>query len=250
MAPDVILYLLLAFFVVAALYTTVGHAGASGYLATMALLGLAPDVMRPTALVLNVVAASLTVMRFHRAGFLSWPGLWPFLLGSVPCAAIGGSIRLADTSYYAALGAVLLVSALLILWRGFNPNTPPIEERVCVPLLPAVVTGAAIGLISGLTGTGGGIFLSPVMLLSGWAGPKMTAGIAAPFILVNSASALVAGSLTVQKLPGELPFFAMVVVCGAMLGTWLGLYRLNQRGLFTALALVMSLAAAKLLSSG
>jgi hypothetical protein len=249
MPPDITLYLLLAFFVVAALYTTVGHAGASGYLATMALLGLAPDVIRPTALVLNIVAAALAVMRFRRAGFLSWPGLWPFLIGSVPCAVLGGATRLADRSYYAILGLILLIAASIILWRALNPNYSRLDEHVRIPMVPAIFIGAIIGLLSGLTGTGGGIFLSPVLLMMGWAGPKSTGGIAAPFIFLNSVAALLAGSLTAQLLPTELPIFVVAVILGAMLGTWLGLYRMHQRGLLTMLALVMSIAAVKLLAT-
>jgi uncharacterized membrane protein YfcA len=113
--------------------------------------------------------------------------------------------------------------------------------------IPAVLIGCAIGFLSGLIGVGGGIFLSPLLLILGWAGPKTTAGISAPFILVNSAAALVAGSLTVQKLPGELPLLAGAALGGAFLGTWLGLQRLKQRGLLVMLAVVMSLAGAKLL---
>ncbi len=235
-----------AFFVVAVLYTTVGHAGASGYLAVMAIAGLAPDVMRPTALALNIVVATITVVRFRRARFVSWPALWPFLLGSVPLAAIGGALRLPPGLYYKLVGAVLLLSAVLLVWRvyyrGFRREDTPIRIRKAL----ATPIGAGVGLLSGITGTGGGIFLSPIILLSGWAGPKGTAGIAAPFILVNSIVALVAGSLATQTFPPELPWLAAAVVCGALLGTWLGLSKLSQRGLVVTLAAVMLVAAGKL----
>lgn len=239
--------LCLLFLIVATFYTTVGHAGASGYLAMMALIGLAPDVMRPTALTLNIIVATFTVYRFRRARFFSWKGLWPFLLGSVPFAAVGGIQSLSRGAYYVAMGIILLFAAAYLGWRAFAPR-PIMEERVVqVRNIPAVFMGGAIGFVSGLIGVGGGIFLSPVLLILGWAGPKTTAGISAPFILVNSAVALAAGSLTVQKLPVELPILAVAALGGAFLGTWLGLERLQQKGLLLTLAIVMSLAGAKLI---
>ena len=235
-----------AFFVVAALYTTVGHAGASGYLAMMALVGLAPETMRPTALTLNILVAAFTVYRFRRARFFSWPGLWPFLLGSVPFAAAGGIQSLSRGTYYVAMGLVLLFASGYLVWRALGTRAVMEESVVRVRKIPAIFMGCIIGFLSGLIGVGGGIFLSPILLLLGWAGPKTTAGISAPFIFVNSAVALVAGSLTVQKLPGELPLFAAAAIGGAFLGTWLGLARLGQKGLLVTLAVVMSLAGAKL----
>jgi hypothetical protein len=247
MGPTETLLLCAAFFVVATLYTTVGHGGASGYLAVMALAGLAPEVMRPTALVLNMLVASFTVYRFHRARFFSWQGLWPFLLGSVPFAAIGGFQSLSRGTYYIAMGIVLLIAAAYLVWRAFATRSAMDERVVKVRRIPALFMGAAIGLLSGLIGVGGGIFLSPVILFLGWAGPKTTAGISAPFILINSAVALAAGSFAVQKLPGELPLLAGAALVGALAGTWLGLERLKQKGLLSTLAAVMSLAGAKLL---
>ncbi|MDH3315793.1 MAG: sulfite exporter TauE/SafE family protein [Gammaproteobacteria bacterium] len=247
MDPQDLVILCAAFFIVAVFYTTVGHAGASGYLAMMALVGLAPDVMRPTALALNIVVAVFTVYRFRRARFFSWPGLWPFLLGSMPFAAVGGIQSLSRGTYYVVMGLVMLFAAGYLTWRAFG-RRPLMEERVVrVRKIPAVFIGCIIGFISGIIGVGGGIFLSPVLLILGWAGPRTTAGIAAPFILVNSAMALSAGSLTVQKLPGELPLLAAAAMGGAVLGTWLGLERLKQKGLLVTLAIVMSLAGVKLI---
>ena len=247
MTLEITLLLCAAFFVVATLYSTVGHAGASGYLAMMALVGLAPEVMRPTALMLNILVAAFTVYRFRQARYFSWAGLWPFLLGSVPFAALGGIQSLSRGTYYVAMGIVLLLAAGYLLWRAFG-SRPMMEERVVrVKKVPAAIIGAVLGFLSGLIGVGGGIFLSPILLILGWAGAKTTAGISAPFILVNSAVALVAGSLTVQKLPGELPWLAVAALAGAFLGTWLGLERFRQRGLLATLATVMSLAGAKLI---
>ncbi len=237
-----------AFFVIATLYTTVGHAGASGYLAVMAIAGLAPEVMRPTALALNILVATITVYRFRRARFFAWHGLWPFLLGSVPLAAFAGSLRLAAGTYYLLVGIVLLLSAALLVWRVFGSGFRRDDEELAVNKIIALPLGALIGMLSGLTGTGGGIFLSPLMLLFGWAGPKSAAGIAAPFILVNSVAALIAGSLTAGSLPAEIPWFAAAAVMGALAGTWLGLSKLSQRGLIVTLAVVMLVAAGKLIA--
>jgi len=236
-----------AFFVVATLFTTVGHAGASGYLAMMALVGLAPETMRPTALTLNILVAALTVYRFRQARHFHWSGLWPFLLGSVPFAAVGGIQSLSRGTYYVAMGVVLFIAASYLAWRVFGARAMIEEGVLRVRKIPAVFIGCLIGFLSGLIGVGGGIFLSPILLTLGWAGPKTTAGISAPFILVNSAVALVAGSLTVQKLPGELPLLAAAALGGAFLGTWLGLQKLNQKALVVTLAVVMSLAGLKLI---
>lgn len=246
MEPYQVAILCASFFIVATLYTTVGHAGASGYLAMMALVGLAPDVMRPTALTLNILVAGFTVYRFRQARFFSWSGLWPFLVGSVPFAAAGGIQSLSRGAYYSAMGIVLLIAALYLVLRAIGLRTAMPEGVVRVKRLPAVFMGCVIGFISGLIGVGGGIFLSPILLVLNWAGPKTTAGISAPFILINSAVALAAGSLTVQTLAPELPLLAAGAFAGAFLGTWLGLERLNQKGLLMTLAFVMSLAGLKL----
>jgi len=247
METQQLIILCAAFFVVATLYTTVGHAGASGYLAVMALVGLAPESMRPMALTLNILVAAFTVYRFRQARFFHWSGLWPFLLGSVPFAAVGGIQSLSRGTYYVAMGVVLLIASSYLIWRAFGKKPVMEEGIVRVRKIPAVFMGCAIGFLSGLIGVGGGIFLSPVLLMLGWAGPKTTAGISAPFILVNSAVALAAGSLTVQKLPGELPLLAAAALAGAFLGTWLGLERFRSKGLLTTLAIVMTLAGSKLI---
>jgi len=144
------------------------------------------------------------------------------------------------------MGVVLLLAAIYLVWRALGLHTAILEGVVRVRWIPAAFMGCVIGFISGLIGVGGGIFLSPTLLVLNWAGPKTTAGISAPFILVNSAVALIAGSLTVQTLPRELPLLAAAALAGAFLGTWLGLERLKQKGLLMTLAFVMSLAGLKL----
>ena len=247
MTPEQLLILLPAFFLIAGLYTSVGHAGASGYLAAMALLAIAPETMRPTALALNILVAAFTFYRFAGAGYFSWRASWPFLLGSVPLAALGGSLRLTTAIYYVLAGAALALSAGTLAWRAFGqPQAESPTDHVRIPILPAIGCGAAIGLLSGLTGTGGGIFLSPIIVLAGWAGPRHTGGISAPFILANSAMALAAGTATWASLPAELPWLALAVLAGAAFGTWFGLRKLSTRWLLAAMSLVLVIAAAKL----
>lgn len=252
MTETQILQLAGIFLVVAIFYTSVGHAGASGYLAAMALVGVVPEVMRPTALILNIVVAAFTTWRFRNARFFDARVVGPFLLGSIPLAFIGGGIRLPSQAYQALVGGVLLCASAYMCWRAYSGQDDRAEVPVRVPLLASPFVGAAIGLLSGLTGTGGGIFLSPFILMMGWAGPKATAGISAPFIMLNSiaglAGGMVKGSFAIGTIPNAaLPLTAAALV-GAMIGTWLGIYKLPNRWLIVTLALVMTIAAIKLIS--
>lgn len=175
------------FFLAAILYSSVGHAGASGYLAVMALVGVAPAMMKPTALTLNILVATLGTIRFYRAGVFSWSNFWPFVVGSIPLAFVGGAVHLPGAVYRPIVGIILLVAALWMLRPATKHNT---RFSGRVPVIPAMLSGGGIGLLSGLTGTGGGIFLSPLMLFAGWTEPRQTAGVSAAFILVNSLSGL------------------------------------------------------------
>jgi uncharacterized protein len=246
-----IIQLAAIFVVVAMLYSSVGHAGASGYLAAMALVGVAPEAMRPTALTLNIAVAAFTTWRFRSARYFDAKVVTPFLLGSIPLAFIGGGIKLPSHVYQVLVGAVLLCSAAYLAWRAFSKTDLRDEIPVAVPVWAAPVVGAAIGMLSGLTGTGGGIFLSPLILLMRWAGPKATAGISAPFIMANSiaglAGGLIKGSFSFAVIPyAATPLIAAALV-GAFIGTWMGIYKLTNRWLIAMLSLVMSIAAAKLI---
>jgi uncharacterized membrane protein YfcA len=231
------------FFAAALLYASVGHAGASAYLAAMALVGTPPDVMRPTALGLNLFVAGIVIARFWRAGHLPWRSLAPLALGSVPAAFVGGSIDLPGELYRPLVAAVLLAGA----WRLFTATAPATDEdRPGVPWLPGVAAGAAIGLLAGLSGTGGGIFLTPLLVLAGWTATRDAAGLSGAFILVNSISGL-AGLLTGSvSLPPAMPAYVVAVIGGGLIGSWLGAARFSILGLRRALALVLVIAAAKL----
>jgi uncharacterized membrane protein YfcA len=229
-------------FVGAVLYSSVGHAGASAYLALMALFGVPPAVMRPTALVLNILVASFTSARYVRAGLFRWRVLWPFLLGSLPFALLGGSLHIDGSLYKPLVGIVLWLAAARLLWPREIKATQ--EPRDPPPLVGALL-GAGIGFLSGLTGTGGGIFLSPVVLFLGWAGPKTTSGVAAVFILCNSIAGLGGNLASVHALPASLPLFAASALAGALVGTTLGI-RFKSTLVLKALGLVEIVAGFKL----
>jgi uncharacterized protein len=234
-------------FAAAALYSSVGHAGASGYIAAMALMGLAPDVMKPAALTLNILVALIATARWTNNGRdLAWSSLFPLVAGSVPAAFIGGAIQLSATHYRLLVGVTLLAAAIKFLWQpatqtSQNDGTPHVSWSA------GLVTGAGVGLLSGLTGTGGGIFLSPILLFFGWAGVRQASGLVAPFILLNSVAALIGNFSAVKKLPAELPVLVLAAMLGALLGTRIGTKRVSTTTLQRLLGAVLLIAAAKFL---
>ena len=238
--------ILLAFcmFLGAVLYSSVGHAGASAYIAAMALFGVDTATMRPTALVLNIIVASFATWQYVRAGFFNWRTLWPVLIGAIPMAFIGGAIQLPGQYYRPLVGVVLLLSAVRLLL----PKVFPAKD-VVTPMQPlaGIASGLLIGLLAGLTGTGGGIFLSPLLIITGWASPKNTSGISAAFILCNSIAGLAGNLASVRYLPPDLPLLAGAVLIGAFIGTKLGISRFASRTIIQALALVLVIAGLKML---
>lgn len=240
-----LLTLCLLILLAATTYSAVGHAGASAYIAAMALYGLAPAVMRPTALVLNILVASFTTYRFYRAGLVNYKAVLPFALGSVPFAFIGGAVQLPGQSYKVLVGLMLLFAAYRLWASAAQSAESESQNTQAIKRMPALTIGAGIGLLSGLTGTGGGIFLSPVLVMKKWATIRQSSGIAAPFILVNSIAGL-AGNLSVAKaLPAELPYYLAAAMLGAVLGTKLGIQWLPPHLLRRVLALVLLVAALK-----
>jgi uncharacterized protein len=243
MTPEALLLAAL-FFAAALLYASVGHAGASAYLAAMALVGMAPDTMRPTALVLNLFVATIVVARFGRAGHLPWRSLVPLAAGSVPMAFIGGGIELPGAVYRPLVAIVLLAGA----WRLATATAAAADREASsgVPTVAGVAAGAGIGLLAGLTGTGGGIFLTPLLVLAGWVGTRAAAGLSGAFILVNSIAGLAGVTATGVTVPSELPWCTASVAAGGLIGSWLGAARFSILNLRRALAFVLVLAAAKL----
>ncbi len=230
----------------AALYSAVGHGGASAYLAIMALFAVSPEVMRPTALALNLVVAGLAVIRFGIAGQINLRLVAIFAVTAAPAAFLGGAITLPPEYYRPLVGLMLWLAALRLLWQ---PAVLAEREVRPPPLAVALPTGAALGLLAGLTGTGGGIFLSPLIILFAWEEPRRTSGVAAAFIVINSIAGLAGNVAVVEDLPPQLPWFVAAVAVGALAGTWLGVARLPRRRLLQCLGIVLVIAGAKLLFS-
>lgn len=241
MEPTTIL-IILAIFIVAVLYSSVGHGGASGYLAVMAFLGVMPEVTRPTALVLNLFVASIGTYQFWRAGYFSWRTFWPFAITSIPFALIGGMVHLPTNIYKIILGVVLVLAAARLAWKFTT------DENVELPnIFIALTIGAVIGLLSGLVGVGGGIFLTPILLLAGWAETKTAAGVSALFILVNSISGLAGNYAQLATLPQSVWFWIAAAVIGGIVGSTLGAKRFDSLMLRRMLALVLLFAGVKLI---
>jgi uncharacterized membrane protein YfcA len=232
-----------AFFVVALLYSSVGHAGASGYLAVMALLGTAPASMRPTALILNILVAALGARSFISAGHFKASLAGPLLATSIPMAFIGGRMELPVDAYRAVIGAVLLLSAIRLLVQLRDDDRPGRPPKAWI----AMMVGAALGFLAGLTGIGGGIFLSPLLLLAGWANLRTTAATSVVFIFANSAAGLLGQMSSLDALPSGLPVWAGAVVAGGAVGSWLGAQRLASPVIRGMLAVVLVTAGIKLI---
>jgi uncharacterized protein len=233
-------------FLAATLYTSVGHAGASGYLAAMALFGLAPEEMRPAALALNIMVASLGTYRYWRAGYHDFRLLMPFAIASVPAAFLGGLIAVPGGVYRPLVGIVLAASA--IQFARTATNAPKADLTARPPKVPvALAAGGGVGFLAGLTGTGGGIFLSPFLLFFRWADTRKASGVASAFILVNSIAGLAGTTFSIGVLPAALPLWAAAALLGAVIGTRLGTQTLPVPGLRLMLALVLAVASLKMM---
>src|SRR5437870_11150684 len=228
--------------VIAFLYSSVGHAGASGYIAVMTLWGIAPTVIRPTALVLNILVACIGSFQFWRAGHFSWRLFWPFALLSIPAAYFGGHLQPSASVWRTLIGLVLLFSAVrLISRRSDPPNIAPPSRPV------AIGVGAGLGFLSGLTGTGGGIFLTPLLLFCRWAHIRQAAAVSALFILVNSIGGLVGYFTAVRSIPTLGLVLAAPAIIGGTIGSYFGSRRFPARTISICLATVLFIAGVKLI---
>ncbi|MGD9814638.1 MAG: sulfite exporter TauE/SafE family protein [Hyphomonadaceae bacterium] len=240
---ETIVLLCIAIAAAAALYGSVGHGGASAYIALMALAGLAPEEIRPAALVLNILVAGLGAWRFVSAGRFDWRVFWPFAIAAVPAAFLAGRIDVPEHVYRPLLAFALALAALrYLVWPQIDAIKPSAPPRAIIAL-PA---GAALGALAGLTGIGGGVFLSPLLVFAGWADPQRATGIAACFIVVNSAAGLAGRASSLAALPAYLPWFAAAALVGAVIGTSWSLKGLSKTGVLRVLGIVLGVAAAAL----
>jgi uncharacterized protein len=241
MSPELML-LLFAVFVIAALYSSVGHAGASGYIAVMSLLSMSPLMIKPTALSLNILVASITTWQFYRAGHFSWALFWPFAILAVPMAFVGGHLDLPTHVFKIVLGLVLIFSASRLLINA--KQTIVLKD---VPRAQAMVAGGGIGLLSGLTGTGGGIFLTPLLIFMGWADAKRAAAVSALFVLMNSISGLAGNISATRALPPYILSMLIAVALGGALGAYMGSQHIESAIIKKLLSVVLLIAGLKLI---
>ncbi len=230
--------LTISFFLVAMLYAAVGFGGGSGYLAVMGLAGFSPEIMRPTALSLNILVAGIGTFKFYKAGHFSPALFWPIAGMSIPFAFIGGKLSLPTTIYRPIVGLILVYAAYR-MFRSSNQGYLPTLRTIKLGV--ALSAGAVIGLLSGLSGVGGGIFLSPLLLLSGWADTHKTMAISSAFIFVNSISGLLGQISNNITLPPSTLLWLAAVGLGGWIGAEYGSQRINPGRLRQLLALVLIL---------
>jgi uncharacterized membrane protein YfcA len=231
--------------VAAFLYSSVGHGGASAYIAAMAFAGIAPAEMRPVALMLNVLVSAIATYKFWSAGHFRWALFWPFAIVSIPAAYLGGAITLPGTAYRILVGVVLLYAGWQLWWSATRGEELRPTRPLPIPLAMAI--GGVLGILSGLTGVGGGIFLSPLLLLFGWAGTKQTSATSAPFILVNSIAGLAAGLVGNPVPPPDYAWWLMAaVLVGGWAGAEYGSKRFANPIIRRMLALVLAIAGGKM----
>ena len=242
MSSLVVLLLFLA--IIAFLYSSVGHGGASGYLAVMAMMGVAPAIMKPSALVMNLAVSLFSFIGFYRAGHFKFKLFLPFAIASVPLAYMGGTMTLSDSIYKKVLAVCILISIFRLIFQ-FHQNK---EEIRPISTSAGLVSGGAIGLLSGMIGIGGGIVLSPLMLLMRWATLKQTAAVSALFIFVNSLSGLYGqlqkGGIQVSE---HFQWAVAATIVGGLLGSYYGSQKFNVPTLRYLLALGLIIASAKLI---
>ena len=237
--------LLAAVFAVAFFYSSVGHGGATGYLAALALVGVAPMSARVAVLIANVLVAGIAWWRFGWAGHFDWRVLLSFAVVSVPCAWLGSRVHISPQVYKIVLGAVLAAAGLVLLLRSRWQTDDVVLHEFFLPL--ALLIGAGLGFLAGLTGIGGGVFLSPLLYLFRWVKPKTTGGIAAGFIVLNSIAGLAGTGWQKIMHAGPLLWLTLPAVIGALLGTHLGARRWSSITFSRVLAGVLIFAGGKLL---
>jgi uncharacterized protein len=231
-------------FLAAVLYASVGHAGSSGYQAAMALCGVSASVMKPSALILNIFVAAIATARFTYSGSFDRKLWLPLALGAAPFAYFGGKLAVPIPIFKPLLGLVLIIAAARLAFFSKNSSNKTLKP---MPFWVGLLLGALIGFISGITGTGGGIFLTPILLFANWSEPKTASGVSAAFILTTSICALIGTAPKLAALPSDLPLWALAAIIGGTIGATLGAKRLATSSLRYLLAIVLVVAAWKLI---
>ncbi len=234
------------FLIVALFYASVGQAGASGYLAVMSLFGMTAASMKVTALALNLVVAGIGTFQFWRRGLFSLRTFYPFALLGIPFSLLGGATQLPAAFYNPIVGLILILSAAQMFrsaWKREAPRSGPMSPP---PFLPALITGGVIGLVSGLTGTGGGLFLAPIILAMRWVDLRHAAAVTAGYNLLNSGAALVGAYSLLEFMPSALPIWMIAVAIGGYIGAAIGARYLSETALRSMLGLILVVSGVRL----
>lgn len=242
MLQDQIMLLSLLFFTIAMLYSSIGHAGASGYLAVMALLSIAPETIKPTSLILNIIVAAIASFKFIRAGYFDKKIFSIFIFTSIPFAYLGGHLTLPAHYFKLIAGIFLLFSAVMLILKQYLNQQKELKK---IGILTGAIVGAIIGFFSGLIGVGGGIFLTPILILCNWSDVRKAAGISALFILFNSIAGLLGHLENLQNINSNIIYYALAVISGGFLGTYFAIKKFNQRIITILLFIVLFTAGLK-----
>lgn len=227
-------------------YAAVGQAGASGYIAIMGLAGFSPFAMKTTALSLNLVVAAIGTALFLRAGRLSWRNVWPFAILGFPFSMLGGALHLPERVYFPLVGVVLILSAFQMARTALSGKRTGVEAPVTPPFMAALATGAVFGFVSGTTGTGGGVFLAPIILTMHWGTARQTAATTAVYNLMNSIAALIGAYAAWDHIPSTLPAWLVAVAVGGTIGAYIGSRYLSDRWLRGILSMLLFMSGIKL----
>lgn len=239
------LYLLILFFLVAMMYSSVGHGGASGYMAVLAITGWFTPELVPVILSLNILVSSIALINYSRKGYFVFELFWPFAVASIPAAFAGGYFQIEAGHFFMVVGVVLLLMAGAVVFKTYWNFEDQQPGSVNIPV--ALLTGAGIGFLSGLIGLGGGIFLSPLILFLGWGTIRQIAAVSALFVLMNSLSGLSGHLFTTEILWSTAMLFALPVLIGGYLGSRIGVSTANPKLIRLMLAVVLVIAGVKMI---
>lgn len=237
------LLIAIALLIIGFLYASVGHGGASGYIAVLSIFAIPVTTYKPLILVLNVIIAGIAFIQFYRAGYFKWYLCWPFLITSIPFAFLGSKIHLNGDTYHLLLGIALIIPVVRLL--GINPKEN--QDNKNISLLMAVILGAIIGFLSGLLNIGGGIFLSPVLILMAWANTKEAAAVSSLFIVLNSLSGLLGNATNHYELNASSFIWLAAAITGGATGAYFGSRRFAQVTVRYLLSAVLCIASVKLI---
>jgi len=240
---NIVVLVALCLMIVAFLYASVGHGGASGYIAIMSLFNISVDVYKPIVLILNIVIAGIAFVQFFRAGYFRWRLCWPFIVSGIPFAFLGSRMAIHGRYYNLLLGIALIFPIVRLL--GFNPALKGGSKAV--PFGLALIIGGAIGFVAGMLNIGGGIFLSPVIILMGWANAKEAAAVSSLFIVCNSVSGLIGSSNLSSAFNTTFYLWLGTAMAGGVLGSYLGSRNFRNITIQYLLAGVLSIACIKLI---